>query len=131
MQHIYNEEKDDLEKSFADIKKVFDHRTFKYEVLIAFWLTIHLQKLEASKLVYDLDPIIEKVVKNLRNAGKAVLDEKRAREEEERKRGVLGFFAAKKNSLANANYPSSSPINSPSVDKESNEEGKNEEELQE
>jgi len=50
LQHIYNEEKDDLEKSFADVKKVLDQRTFKYEVLIAFWLTIHLKKLEAAKL---------------------------------------------------------------------------------
>jgi hypothetical protein len=42
LQHIYNEEKDDLEKSFGDIKKVLDVNTYKYEVLIAFWLTIHL-----------------------------------------------------------------------------------------
>ena len=42
LQNIYNEERDDLEKSFADIKKVFDSRTFKYEVLIAYWLSIHL-----------------------------------------------------------------------------------------
>lgn len=50
MQHIFNEEKDDLEKSFADIKKILDNRTFKYEVLISFWLSIHLQKLESAKL---------------------------------------------------------------------------------
>jgi len=50
LQHIYNEEKDELEKSFADVKKVLDSRTYKYEVLIAFWITVHLQKLEAAKL---------------------------------------------------------------------------------
>jgi hypothetical protein len=50
LQHIYNEEKDDLEKSFADVKKVIEDKVFKYEVLIAFWLCIHLKKLEAAKL---------------------------------------------------------------------------------
>jgi hypothetical protein len=95
LQHIYNEEKDDLEKSFADIKKVFDSRTFKYEVLIAFWLTIHLQKLETAKLVFDLDPIVAKVVRNLRNSGKQLLEEKKLKEEEEKNKGVLGFFKKK------------------------------------
>jgi hypothetical protein len=41
LQHIYNEERDDLEKSFADIKKVYDPMLFKYEALIAFWLALH------------------------------------------------------------------------------------------
>ena len=48
LQHIFNEEKDDLEKSFADIKKVFDQRLFKYEVLISFWLAVHLEKLSIA-----------------------------------------------------------------------------------
>ena len=44
---------DDLQKSFADIKKIFDDRLFKYEVLMAFWLAVHQQKLEFVKFVYD------------------------------------------------------------------------------
>ena len=48
LQHIYNEEKDDLEKNLVDVKKIFDSRTFKYEVLISFWLCIHLERLELA-----------------------------------------------------------------------------------
>jgi len=47
-------------------------------------------------LIYDLDPIIDKVVKNLRNQGKQVLDEKRQKEEEDKKRSVFGAFMKKK-----------------------------------
>jgi hypothetical protein len=36
---------EDLDKNFADAKKIFDGRTFKYEILISFWLTVHLEKL--------------------------------------------------------------------------------------
>ncbi|CDW71841.1 UNKNOWN [Stylonychia lemnae] len=96
LQHIYNEEKDELEKSFADVKKVLDNRTYKYEVLIAFWITVHLQKLEAAKLVYDLDPIIEKMVTNLRSAGQYLLDEKKRKEEETKKKSMMGFFSKSK-----------------------------------
>lgn len=92
LQHIFNEEKDDLEKSFADIKKVFDDRTFKYEVLIAFWLCVHMQKLEAAKLVYDLDPIIEKAVNNLRKFGQEALEERNRLQEEDKKKGMFGFL---------------------------------------
>lgn len=95
MQHIYNEEKDGLEKSFGDIKKTFDSRTFKYEALIAFWLTVHLEKLETAKMVYDLDPIIEKVVASLRMQGKELIENLKLKEGKDKKKGVLGFFSKK------------------------------------
>ena len=95
LQHIYNEEKDDLEKSFGDIKKVHDENTYRYEVLLAFWLCIHLEKLDAAKLVYNLDDIIKSVVVNLQTKGKDVLKKKKM-EEEQKKKGVLGIFSSKK-----------------------------------
>ena len=48
LQHIYNEERDELEKNLVDVKKIFDTKTFKYEILIAFWLCIHLERLELA-----------------------------------------------------------------------------------
>jgi len=54
-------------------------------VLIAFWLSIHLQKIEAAKLIYDMDPIIEKTVNNLRIQGKELIEQKRKEEEEKGK----------------------------------------------
>lgn len=36
---------EDLDKNYADTKKIFDNRTYKYELLISFWLTVHLEKL--------------------------------------------------------------------------------------
>ena len=69
LQHIFNEELDDLEKSFADIKKMYDPRLFKYEVLLSFWLAVHMQKLEFTKLLYGEDIIVENVVRNMFGEG--------------------------------------------------------------
>ena len=48
LQHIYNEERDELEKSFQEARKILDTRNFKYCVLISFWLCIHLERLELT-----------------------------------------------------------------------------------
>ena len=69
LQHIFNEERDDLEKSFADIKKVYDPRLFKYEALISFWLAVHLQKLDFVQMMSKQDVIIEKVVDSIWTLG--------------------------------------------------------------
>jgi len=55
-----------LEKNFSDIKKIFDQRTFKYEVLIAFWLCIHLERLELAQYIMAQDTIVEKILANLK-----------------------------------------------------------------
>ena len=57
---------EELEKNFSDVKKIFDQRTFKYEVLIAFWLCIHLEKLELAQFIMTQDTIIDKILANLK-----------------------------------------------------------------
>ncbi len=57
---------EDLDKNFADSKKIFDSRTFKYEILISFWLTVHLEKLPYAQFIYSQDTIIEKMLQTLR-----------------------------------------------------------------
>ena len=64
-----------MKKNFEDVQKIFDVRTFKYEVLVAFWLSIHLEKLEILKMVHELDPILEKIISNMRKKGKFLLSE--------------------------------------------------------
>jgi len=41
----------DLEKAFADLEKTVEPIMFKYELLIAFWLAVDQQKLEAVKKI--------------------------------------------------------------------------------
>ena len=57
---------EDLDKNFADTKKIFDSRTYKYELLISFWLTVHLEKLQYAMFIHSLDSIIEKMLQTLR-----------------------------------------------------------------
>jgi hypothetical protein len=49
--------------------------------------------------VYDLDPIIEKMVTNLRQAGQYILDEKKRKEEESKKKSMMGFFGKSKTTM--------------------------------
>lgn len=51
--------------------------------------------LHLSVIVYELDPIVQKMVKNLREQGANLLEEKRRRDDSKSK-GVLGFFSKSK-----------------------------------
>ena len=92
-----------MEKSFGDIKKVLDANTFKYEVLIAFWLAVHLGKFESVKLVYELDPVVEKVVSNLRIQGQELLQKDMQKKEEKKKKGMFSLFSKKQDQADSAN----------------------------
>lgn len=79
LQYIYNCELDDLKKSFEDLKKIVDEKAFKYEVMLSFWLAIHLEKIEEARCLFELDPLMGKVVSNLLNYGKVILEKRRER----------------------------------------------------
>jgi hypothetical protein len=51
LQHVFNEEIEDLGKSFLDLEKTVSEISFKHEVMIAFWFAIHTQKLEIAILL--------------------------------------------------------------------------------
>lgn len=67
-------------KSFDDLKKTVDDRTFKYEVMLSFWLSVHLLKLDEAKILLNLDSLMGKVVSNLREHGQILLKKKRIKE---------------------------------------------------
>ena len=46
-----------------------DERTYKYELMIAFWLAVELEKVEEARAVVEIDSLIEQVVINLRENG--------------------------------------------------------------
>jgi hypothetical protein len=70
LQHIYNNEIEDLKRSFIDCGKILEERTFKFELLICFWVSIHLKRMEAAQYIFDQDPLIEKVMYNLKRQGR-------------------------------------------------------------
>lgn len=69
LQYLFNSEIDELKKSFLDLQKTVDERTYKYEVMIAFWLCVELEKVEEARAMVSIDPLIEQVVINLRENG--------------------------------------------------------------
>jgi hypothetical protein len=48
LQQVYNDEKEDLHRGLLDLRRLAEPRSFKYEVLLAFWLAIHLEKLDLA-----------------------------------------------------------------------------------
>ena len=69
LQFLFNSEIDELEKSFLDLQKQVDEKRYKYEVMIAFWLSIELEKLEEAKAMASIDPVVEQIILNLRENG--------------------------------------------------------------
>ena len=48
---------------------------YKLEVMIAFWFAIHIESEEMAQIIYKFDPIIEKVMRGLRELGEPELIE--------------------------------------------------------
>ena len=61
---------EELRKNVIIGKSMLEPKTFKFEILVCFWLTIHLQELEFAQYFYEQDPLIEKILSNLRSTGK-------------------------------------------------------------
>ena len=66
---IYNHELPELKKSLLDAKNNLDPRTFKFEVLICFWLSLHMKLLEFAQHLYNTDPLLDKILTNMRKSG--------------------------------------------------------------
>jgi hypothetical protein len=45
-QSIYNQDMEELKKNIIIGKSVLEPKTFKFEILVCFWVTIHLELLE-------------------------------------------------------------------------------------
>ena len=95
LQHIYNSEMTELQKSMTDLKKVLESRPFKFELLIAFWVAVHLERLEFAIFLHEQDPLIEKVLSNLRKLGRGHLIEEAERKALEKERKEMQDSMAK------------------------------------
>ena len=56
-----------------DAKKTMESKTFKYQVLVCFWVTVHLQRFQSAQFIYEMDPLVEKVIANLRKQGRDII----------------------------------------------------------
>lgn len=65
LQFIFNEEREEYEQAIEEARRLLDGRDFRYEVLLSFWLCIYLEKPFFAQMVFELDPVVEKVVSNL------------------------------------------------------------------
>ena len=55
LQYLFNSEIEELKKSFLDLQKTTDERTYKYEVMLAFWLAIEKEKVEEARAMVEID----------------------------------------------------------------------------
>lgn len=47
-----------------------ESRQFKYEVLICYWLAIHLERFDIAVYLQQQDSVLEKLMNNIRKQGK-------------------------------------------------------------
>jgi len=66
LQHIFNLEDEDMEKSFKDQAKQMEEKVFRYEVMLAFWFAIYVEAFGAANKLYGMDKIIPDIMRNFR-----------------------------------------------------------------
>lgn len=69
LQYLFNSESNELQKSFLDLAKQTDEKSYKYEVMIAFWLAVELGKDEEARTMLEIDPMVGSLIINLRENG--------------------------------------------------------------
>ena len=70
---------------------------FKYEVMLCFWFAVHREQVDMVRMIFDIDPIIDKILRVIRITGAEELIIKRGRDEdkERKKRGRKAAAAIK------------------------------------
>ena len=69
LQMVFNSEFNELQKAFKDLAETLEPKMLKYEVMLAFWLSIEMEKDDIAQLLLEIDPLLARVVLNLRENG--------------------------------------------------------------
>ena len=66
---------DELQKLFVDNQRILDEKNYKYEIVIAFWLAVHLDKLDIAKMIFELHKIMDGILRGMRRRGQKHIEE--------------------------------------------------------
>ena len=55
---LYNVQSDEMEKSFMNLAATESKTHYRHELLMAFWLAIHLEQVAEASLIMKIDPIV-------------------------------------------------------------------------
>lgn len=75
LQAIYNGEYDRMENLLTEMRKQMGEKAYKYELVLCFWVSVHLKKLDFTKFIHGLDPALYRTISKLRTEGKEKLIE--------------------------------------------------------
>lgn len=90
--HIYSNEMEDLKSNLEECKRVMDIKTYKFELLLCFWAAVHLIKFEYAYIIAQEDPLIIKILDNVRKLGRTFLIERLSKRFYEKDRKKHGSF---------------------------------------
>eukprot|EP00347_Sterkiella_histriomuscorum_P019128 403342842 len=79
IQAIYNGEMHELTKAVIELKKILEARPFTFELLICFWVALHLNKFEYAQYLHSQDVLLERIISNMRKLGQTHLIEEKER----------------------------------------------------
>ena len=69
LQMVFNSQFDELQKAFKDLAETLEPKMLKYEVMLAFWLSIEMEKDDIAQMILEIDPLLARVILNLRENG--------------------------------------------------------------
>lgn len=55
-------------------------KAYKYEIVLCFWTSVHLKKLDFAKFIHSLDPALYRLVSKVRTEGKEKLIEEKEKQ---------------------------------------------------
>ena len=76
---IYNVQSDEMEKSFMNLAATVTKQAFRHELLVAFWLAIHLEQPAEARIIMDIDPVVQDVVDSLYKNGATYIEKEKQR----------------------------------------------------
>lgn len=91
LQMLYNVQCDEMEKSFMNLAVTVSKQQFRHQLLLSFWLAIHLKQPDEAQRIMKIDPIIQQVVESLYKNGAVYIEKEKQRKEMEKRKN--SFFA--------------------------------------
>lgn len=66
---------DELKVNLEECKRTMEPKVYKFELLICFWVCIHLGKCDFAKLIAAEDKLIDRLLDSVRGSGRMFLIE--------------------------------------------------------
>jgi hypothetical protein len=74
---LYNVQAEEMVKSFMNLAVTVSKQQYRHQLLLAFWLAIHMKYHDEAQKIMNIDPIIHSVVETLYKNGAVYIEKEK------------------------------------------------------